>query len=61
MEVTDLKTKKANNVNIYPSISSAARAMGYRQASVSLYLKDKRPGPNDYRRRYVIRIVEPAM
>ena len=56
VEVTDIKTKKVNNVNIYPSISAAARAMGYRQPSVSLYLKDKRPGP--YQGRYRIKVVD---
>jgi hypothetical protein len=56
VEVTDLKTKKAKYVNIYPSISAAARAMGYRQPSVSLYLKDKRPGP--YQGRYRIKVID---
>lgn len=56
VQVTDIKTKRTNNVKIYPSISAAARAIGYRQSSVSLYLKDKRPGP--YQGRYRIKVID---
>lgn len=36
VEVTDVKTQE---VKVYPSIGAAARALGYRQSSISLYLK----------------------
>lgn len=39
IEVTNIET---NERTIYPSIGSAARALGYRQAAISLYLKDNR-------------------
>ena len=39
VEVTNVDTKQ---VTIYPSITAAARALGYRQASITLYLKDNR-------------------
>lgn len=42
IEVTNTNT---NEVTIYPSIGAAARALGYRQASISLYLKDNRTKP----------------
>ena len=42
IEVTNVQTKE---VIIYPSIGAAARALGYRQPSISLYLKDKRTKP----------------
>lgn len=42
IEVTNSNT---NEVTIYPSIGAAARALGYRQASISLYLKDNRTKP----------------
>ena len=41
VEVTKVETKE---VTIYPSIG-AARALGYRQASISLYLKENRTNP----------------
>ncbi len=42
VEVTNVDTKE---VTIYPSIGTAARALGYRQASISLYLKENRTNP----------------
>jgi hypothetical protein len=42
LEVTNVETKE---VTIYPSIGAAARALGYRQASISLYLKENRTKP----------------
>nr|YP_009577904.1 GIY-YIG endonuclease [Cordyceps cicadae]QBG64891.1 GIY-YIG endonuclease [Cordyceps cicadae] len=42
LEVTNVETKE---VTIYPSIGSAAKALGYRQGSISLYLKDNRIKP----------------
>jgi hypothetical protein len=42
VEVTDVDTKQ---VTIYSSITTAARALGYRQPSISLYLNDNRTKP----------------
>nr|YP_010727756.1 homing endonuclease [Leptographium wingfieldii]WDZ67393.1 homing endonuclease [Leptographium wingfieldii] len=42
IEVTNVETKE---VIIYPSIGAAARALGYRQPSISLYLKENRTKP----------------
>lgn len=42
IEVTNIKT---NEVTIYASIGAAARALGYHQASISLYLKHNRTKP----------------
>jgi hypothetical protein len=42
IEVTNVETKE---VTLYPSIGAAARALGYRQASISLYLKENRTKP----------------
>ena len=42
IEVTNVETKE---VTIYPSIGAAARALGYRQPSISLYLKENRTKP----------------
>ena len=42
MEVTNVETKQ---VTVYFSIGAAARALGYRQASISLYLKENRTNP----------------
>lgn len=42
LEVTNVETKE---VTVYFSIGAAARALGYRQASISLYLKDNRTKP----------------
>jgi len=42
VEVTNMQTKE---VTLYPSIGAAARALGYHQASISLYLKENRTKP----------------
>src|SRR3954452_973183 len=42
VEVTNVDTKE---VTIYTSISTAARELGFRQASISLYLKENRTKP----------------
>ena len=42
VEVTNVDTKE---VTIYPSISTAARQLGFRQPSISLYLKENRTKP----------------
>lgn len=42
VEVINVDTKE---VTIYPSRGAAARALGYRQASISLYLKQNRTNP----------------
>ena len=42
VEVTNVETKE---VTIYPSIGAAARALRYRQPSISLYLKENRTKP----------------
>lgn len=42
IEVTNINTKE---VTIYSSIGAAARALGYRQASISLYIKENRIKP----------------
>jgi hypothetical protein len=42
VKVTNVETKE---VRIYPSIGAAARALGYRQPSISLYLKENRTNP----------------
>jgi len=42
VEVTNVDTKQ---VTIYSSIGAAARALGYRQVSLFLYLKEKRTNP----------------
>ena len=42
VEVTNVETKEGT---MYPSIGAAARALGYRQASISLYLKENRTNP----------------
>lgn len=39
VEVTDVETKQ---VTVYSSITSAAKVLGYRQASISLYIKEKK-------------------
>lgn len=52
IEVTNLETK---NITIYPSIGTATRALGYRQASLSLYLKEKRSKP--FKGKYLFKLV----
>jgi hypothetical protein len=42
IEVTNVQI---NKITIYPSIGAAARALGYHQASISLYLKQNRIKP----------------
>ena len=42
VEVTDVET---NDITIYSSVTSAAKSLGLHQASISLYLKDKRTKP----------------
>lgn len=49
VEVTDLEL---NQVTTYRSVSLAAKSLGVRQASLSLYLKEGRKSP--YRKRYNI-------
>ena len=52
IEVTDITN---NNKTTYPSISSAAKNLGIRQPSISLYLKDKRSKP--FRGKYLFKII----
>lgn len=52
VEVTNVETKQ---VIIYPSIGAAARALGYRQASISLYLKENRTNP--FKGMYMFKLV----
>ena len=40
---------------LYPSIGTAARALGYRQAGLSLYLKEKRSKP--FKGKYLFKLV----
>jgi hypothetical protein len=42
LEVTNVETKE---VTIYSTIGAAARALGYHQGSISLYLKENRTKP----------------
>ncbi len=42
VEVTNVVT---NEVTVYPTIGATARALGYRQPSISLYLKENRTNP----------------
>jgi hypothetical protein len=42
IEATNVET---NEVTLYPSIGAAARALGYLQPSISLYLKENRTKP----------------
>ena len=42
IEATNVET---NEVTLYPSIGAAARALGYHQPSISLYLKENRTKP----------------
>jgi hypothetical protein len=53
VEVTNVDTKE---VIIYSSITAAARALGYRQASISLYLKDNRTKP--FKGKYMFKLVD---
>jgi len=53
VEVTDVDTKE---VKIYSSITTAARALCYRQASISLYLKENRTKP--FKGKYLFKLVD---
>lgn len=50
--VTEVET---NIKTIYPSISSAAKALGIHQASISLYLKDNRTKP--FQGKYIFKLI----
>ena len=52
VEVTNVDTKE---VTIYSSISAAARALCYRQPSISLYLKENRTKP--FKGKYLFKLV----
>jgi len=52
VEVTNVDTKQ---VTVYSSITAAARALGYCQASISLYLKENRTKP--YKGKYLFKLV----
>ena len=52
VEVTNVVTKE---VTIYYSISAAARALSYRQPSISLYLKENRTKP--FKGKYLFKLV----
>ena len=53
VEVTNVDTKE---VTIYPSITAAAKALGYRQPSISLYLKENRTKP--FKGIYLFKLVD---
>jgi len=53
LEVTKVET---NNITVYPSIGSAAKALGYRQPSISLYLKQNRIKP--FKGKYLFKLVD---
>jgi len=52
LEVINVET---NEITLYPSISATARALGYHQASLSLYLKDNRTKP--FKGKYLFKLV----
>lgn len=52
VEVTNVVTKE---ITIYPSIGAAARSLGFRQASISLYLKENRSKP--FKEIYLFKLV----
>lgn len=52
LEVTNVDTK---DVTIYSSISAAARVLGYRQPSISLYIKENRTKP--FKGKYLFKLV----
>ena len=52
VEVTNVETKE---VIVYSSISAASRALGYRQPSISLYLKENRTNP--FKGKYFFKLV----
>lgn len=53
VEVTNVDTKE---VTIYSSISAAARSLGYRQPSISLFLKENRTKP--FNGKYLFKLVD---
>ena len=53
VEVTNVDTKE---VTIYSSITAAAKALGYRQPSISLYLKENRTKP--FKGKYLFKLVD---
>jgi len=53
VEVTNVDTKE---LTVYSSISAAARALGYRQPSISLYLKENRSKP--FKGKYLFKLVD---
>lgn len=52
VEVTNVDTKE---VTVYSSITAAAKALGYRQPSISLYLKENRTKP--FKGKYLFKLV----
>ena len=52
VEVTDVDTKE---VITYPSIGATAKALGYRQPSISLYIKENRTKP--FKGKYLFKLV----
>lgn len=50
--VTDVET---NDITIYSSVTSAAKSLGLHQASISLYLKDKRTKP--FKDKYIFKLI----
>ena len=52
VEVTDVDTKQ---VTVYTSIGAAARALGFRQPSISLYIKENRTKP--FKGKYLFKLV----
>lgn len=53
VEVTNVDTKE---VTVYSSISATAKALAYRQPSISLYLKENRTKP--FKGKYLLKLVD---
>lgn len=53
VEVTNVETKE---ITIYPSIGATARALGYRQPSISLCIKEKRVNP--FNGKYLFKVID---
>lgn len=53
VEVTNVDTQE---VTVYSSITAAAKALGYRQPSISLYLKENRTKP--FKGKYLFKLVD---
>ena len=53
VEVTNVDTKE---ITIYSSITAAAKALSYRQPSISLYLKEIRTKP--FKGKYLFKLVD---